>query len=302
MMDNKIVKKITIFLWIVFSFLSYAFATESRPRYQTNIRYNSPAWLSNDRIVCAKHLDHYKLFYGLLANISKGTAQIFKSETQIISMKIDGTDERIIKNIVMLIKDNAKATSSERYFIGQIQRIDYNPTKKLIAFSELVNRIYLMNLDGTNLRKIAEPAGGPYFSPDGKYLQYTSNYKVWLYDLDTGEHKVLIQDAKGGPWSPDGKKIVISKGENYRPVIYTYDWETKKEELADSRLSYINDWSPDGIIITSSRVLLNPRVSPDGTKIVGEPYSDPQKKRINYIGIADIEDKNLKVLRYEEDK
>ena len=240
-------KKIMTFFLIAFLLILFTkFAGEKKPRYQTNIRYSSPNWLSNERIICAKYIDHYKLYYGFLANISKGTAQLFKSETQIVSMNIDGTDEKIIKNIVMLIKSFGRTTSSEKYFIGDINDIDYNPKRRLIAFRGLSGRLYLMNEDGTDLKKIAEQVGGSYFSPDGKFLQYTLNDKVWLYDLDSKERRVLNENVRGGPWSPDGKWIYyILQGDhtnNFRNHLNIVNVKTGKKFIIEDAGSV--NWSP----------------------------------------------------------
>lgn len=285
---------LAIFFMIGFVLFSGFFAGLGKPQRKTTVWYTAPTWLSNDRILCAKHVEHLKLHYGWLANVSGGTTSTLKSEIQLVSMKLDGTDEQIIKNIIITPQRNKPSVSSEGDLIGAayIRAIDYNPVRKLIAFSEQAERLYLMNADGTQLRKLAESAGGPRFSPDGRYLQYTANGHVWLYDLDTSQHKALIENAIGGPWSPDGKKIAFS-----RQGVFTYDLETGHEELVDSNWSYVDDWAPNGQLIIRSP-LNYPRVSPDGTKLVGEFHKyDEQRSAMVYLGVTDINGQNLRVLK-----
>lgn len=272
-----------------------AFTKSKQPRYQTMIRYSSPNWLGNDRIICAKYISRIKLHYGFLANITNSGTESLTDELQIISMKIDGTDEKIIKSVMTWPK---KGRSSEGALIGFaiIYDITYSPSRKLIAFNTQQGKLYLMNEDGTNLGVLVKPAGGPIFSPDDRYLQYTSNYKVWLYDLDTGEHKVLIENAVGGPWSPDAKKIAFSRKADDRPSVYEFDIETGKESVKDSARAYINDWLLNGESAPKEfRTFL---ISPDRKHIVGEPYSNPGKdNRLNYIGISNIDGSNFKVIK-----
>lgn len=289
-MSNK------LFVVCLIAFLVFVpqgvFAKSKQPRYQTLIRYSSPNWLDNDRIICAKYISRIKLHYGFLANITNSGTESLTDELQIISMKTDGTDENVIKSVMTWPK---KGRSSEGALIGFaiIYDITYSLSRKLIAFNTQRGNLYLMNEDGTNLRVLVKPAGGPIFSPDGRYLQYTSNYKVWLYDLVTGEHKVLIENAVGGAWSPDAKKIAFSRMLDNRPSVYEFNIETGKESVKDSARAYINDWLLDGESVPKEfRTFL---ISPDRKHIVGEPYSNTEKR--NYIGVSNITGDNFRVIK-----
>jgi len=272
--------------------------------------YASPAWMDNEHIICVKYVDTVKgRFFGWFGDISDARNILTRQEIQIVSMDIQGKNEKVIKDIIIDYPGQSPKWREEIFKgVRRISNFSYNQNRQRIAFGTNAEIIFIISLDGKIAKKIAESAGGPYFSPDDNYLQYTSNYKVWLYDLEGGNRRVLIENAGGGPWSPDGKKIVFSRKEKDRSwqyEVYIYDVETKKEVLFSSQIAYVEAWSPTGKLITGSRLLLNPRVSPDGTKIVGEPHSDPirEKGRINYIGICDIDEKNLRVLRYyAEDK
>lgn len=81
--------------------------------------------------------------------------------------------------------------------------------------------VWMVSWDGTtNLRLTSSPDGesSPRWSPDGKYLSFTSSRQegkgsqIWLLDRRGGEAQRLTQ-VKGGissySWSPDAKKIVF---------------------------------------------------------------------------------------------
>jgi dipeptidyl aminopeptidase/acylaminoacyl peptidase len=81
--------------------------------------------------------------------------------------------------------------------------------------------VWMVSWDGTtNLRLTSSPDGesSPRWSPDGKYLSFTSSRQegkgsqVWLLDRRGGEAQRLTE-VKGGvssyAWSPDSKRLVF---------------------------------------------------------------------------------------------
>ena len=82
--------------------------------------------------------------------------------------------------------------------------------------------IWMVGIDGQNERQITsstESESSPKFSPDGKYLSFTSSRpgkakgnQVWLLDRNGGEAQQLT-DVKGRltsyDWSPDGKRLLL---------------------------------------------------------------------------------------------
>lgn len=84
------------------------------------------------------------------------------------------------------------------------------------------SHIWLTNFDGTNDRQITfgqESESSPRFSPDGKYISFTSSRpgkargsQVWLLDRSGGEAQQLT-DVKGRiqgyEWSPDSKRLAL---------------------------------------------------------------------------------------------
>jgi dipeptidyl aminopeptidase/acylaminoacyl peptidase len=86
--------------------------------------------------------------------------------------------------------------------------------------------IWTIGIDGQNERQITsstESESSPRFSPDGKYLSFTSSRpgkakgnQVWLLDRSGGEAFQLTETKgrlQGYEWSPDSKKLALTIGD-----------------------------------------------------------------------------------------
>jgi dipeptidyl aminopeptidase/acylaminoacyl peptidase len=86
--------------------------------------------------------------------------------------------------------------------------------------------IWLASYDGTNDRQITfsnDSEGSPRWSPDGKYLSFTSSRagkakgsQVWLLDRNGGEAYQLTEfkgRLQGYEWSPDAKRLALIIGD-----------------------------------------------------------------------------------------
>jgi Tol biopolymer transport system component len=99
----------------------------------------------------------------------------------------------------------------------------WSPDGSQIAFQSFdlesvgpVARIYVINVDGTGLRKLSPPTdndfafdGSPTWSPDGTKLAFTRDWQLNTINADgTGFTAVPNADlAAGAAWSPDGTRI-----------------------------------------------------------------------------------------------
>jgi Tol biopolymer transport system component len=78
------------------------------------------------------------------------------------------------------------------------------------------NEIYVMNADGTGLRRLTDfPSGEPAWSPDGLKIACGGESEptgggVFIANADGSGLTNLVAAGGGGPvWSPDGKKIAF---------------------------------------------------------------------------------------------
>jgi dipeptidyl aminopeptidase/acylaminoacyl peptidase len=88
------------------------------------------------------------------------------------------------------------------------------------------SHIWMVNIDGSNDRQITfsnESESSPRFSPDGKYLSFTSSRpgkargnQVWLLDRNGGEAMQFTEikgRLQGHEWSPDSKRLALVVGD-----------------------------------------------------------------------------------------
>ena len=88
------------------------------------------------------------------------------------------------------------------------------------------SHIWMVNIDGSNDRQItfsSESESSPRWSPDGKYLSFTSSRpgkargnQVWLLNRNGGEAMQLTElkgRLQGHEWSPDSKRLALVIGD-----------------------------------------------------------------------------------------
>jgi Tol biopolymer transport system component len=103
----------------------------------------------------------------------------------------------------------------------------WSPDGRQIVFDEH-NGIYVINADGTGLRRLVANGAYPAWSPDGTRLLYatwggsnwTGHIKLWTINADGSENRLLYRYAPPNAdahsfwavhvWSPDGRQIAFS--------------------------------------------------------------------------------------------
>lgn len=161
-------------------------------------------------------------------------------------------------NQIRLTRDNAVDSTST-----------WSPDGSLIAFAS--NRdtgpaynpynmdIYLMNSDGSNVRRIVDDPEydvGPQWSPDGRKILFMTgrngNFDVYDMNADgTGQRNLTADYDKsdGAPvWSLDGQHIAFSRRIEGKEQIFVMDADggNLKRVTHNSANNGLPGWSPDG--------------------------------------------------------
>jgi Tol biopolymer transport system component len=156
----------------------------------------------------------------------------------------------------------------------------WSPDGSQVAFaragSDNAMSIFVMNADGSGVRRLTPPGtsdyGPPSWSPDGSRILFqradpnTARTNVWEMNADGTDATMLIPDASNPRWSPDGMRIAFVRGGNV--------W-VKSVDAAGTPPVQITDlgtrpdagdivWSPDGNRIAFSHDDAVWTVTPDG--------------------------------------
>jgi TolB protein len=153
-------------------------------------------------------------------------------------------------------------------------------------------QIYISDFDGSNPVQISKgnyPHLSPSFSPDGKFVTYTSyeagNPDLYLYDISSGTTRKLSGHKginSGGNFAPSGKLLAFTGSVNGDADIYTV----------------MPGGSSRKLLISGNGLDVDPSFSPDGNKIafVSGRYGNP------HIFVASVEWRSPTDPRVKEDK
>jgi Tol biopolymer transport system component len=137
--------------------------------------------------------------------------------------------------------------------------------------------LYVMNADGTSVRRLTDSPGydgGPFISPDGKWVVYRTDRKkpemlqIHVIGID-GQNDTALTDNNGvnwGPyWHPTRPYIIWSGADHSDPNARpNYDLWLMKYEVADGRFRKLKEWR----ITDHAGGDVLPVFSPDGRKLM----------------------------------
>ena len=177
----------------------------------------------------------------------------------ILSMTFfNGTDSRNGSLEIALLDIKTRNITRLTYGDEKKSLPKFSADGKKIVFESYDNYIYIINSDGTNLRKVVEFSRYPDFSPDGKKIVYFNAYNIqdsiWVINLDGTEKKKVFIDysyriSVNYRWTPDSKYLLLNNGSNTITKV-NIDDPTDIEYIYDPVAHWDPEYSPDGKYVT----------------------------------------------------
>ncbi|MCC5935483.1 MAG: S9 family peptidase [Balneolales bacterium] len=146
-------------------------------------------------------------------------------------------------------------TAEDLWQMERVGNLTASPDGRLIAFSKTrfdistdqsYTSIFLMNSDGSNQREFTRHGtdSAPVFSPDGRYLAFTSRRaggpaQLYVIPVSGGEAKQItdLPVAVSAPqWFPDGQRLAFSA--TVHPD-YNGDWDRHRELVSERSNSLV---------------------------------------------------------------
>jgi Tol biopolymer transport system component len=114
--------------------------------------------------------------------------------------------------------------------------------------------VWIINADGSRLRKLSDDAHGPLWSPDGRWIAWTRAGQIWLADSSgTNLRPLSVGPAAGFSvwWSQDGTNLLYAApigGSNYELRLVHPDGPVHGPDSIGTISDFPQGlrWSPDG--------------------------------------------------------
>jgi Tol biopolymer transport system component len=171
-----------------------------------------------------------------------------QSTTQIRVINVDGTG-------MVQLTNEPEFKHGEPMWSPDGSRIAFDTNR------DGVSQIYVMNADGSSLMRIptSRAAYAPSWSPDGTEIAFSSE-SLYVMRVDGSNVRALADSSGEASWSPDGSQLVFSRTDNSADDIWKINADgTSLTRLTTfTGTEWWPSWSRDGTRITFCRVLSGP--------------------------------------------
>jgi Tol biopolymer transport system component len=195
------------------------------------------------------HSDLYRIELGgameRLTNNAEGNYRPTLAGTSIVYVSSRDGDSEIYRR-----------SGSDDIRLTAFHRDDWEPTPSpdgaTIAFlsdRDGTPRIYLMNPDATNLRRLTTHEGeesSPTWSADGAQLAYVMNGQVWVRDVARGKDRAVTPPSASElepSFSPDGRWLAVARERDHASDVYATSLATGESVLV-ARSARLPRWMP----------------------------------------------------------
>ena len=154
----------------------------------------------------------------------------------------------------------------------------FSPDGRTIAFSGLVScgyrctnyTLYVVNRDGSDLRRVAEGGTWPSWAPDSRRLAYGAG-AIYVHDIESQASRLVAPAGDRPVWAPRGERIAYTGRAGFSIACFVNaDGSRRRCTRGTSLTSLV--WSRDG-----KRVAFR-----EATQRLG--WVDSDARRIRYLG------------------
>jgi Tol biopolymer transport system component len=155
----------------------------------------------------------------------------------------------------------------------------FSPDGRTIAFSSFVIcgyrctnfTLYVVNRDGSGLRRVADDATWPSWAPDSRRFAYGSPGGIYVHDIESQETKLAARAGDRPIWAPRGERIAYTGRRGFSVACFVNADGSRRRCTRGSSLTSLV-WSRDG-----KRVAFR-----EATRRLG--FVDSDARRIRYLG------------------